>query len=136
MPPFRCNQPSPPVWAGALGVADPHHRRSRSRYAAGDFSCARRGRVPVVFTGSVLILVIAVLLVPWLHATDKKSLLSVGFLWLALTVAFEFTFGHFVFGPSWEGLASDYNFLKAGLLLIGMAVLLFAPVIAARVQGR
>jgi hypothetical protein len=57
----------------------------------------------------VLILAVAYSLVPWLHATEKRVLVLIGILWLVLTVAFEFSFGHFVFGRSWEGLASDYN---------------------------
>ncbi len=89
-----------------------------------------------VFTGSILIVVVAYLLVPWLHTTEKESLIFVGVLWLVLTVAFEFSFGHFVFGRSWEGLASDYNIFRGGFLLIGMAVLTFAPVIAVRMRGR
>ena len=96
----------------------------------GDF----RSRQIGVFSGSILILAVAYVLFPWLHTTDKRSLISVGVLWVVLTVAFEFSLGHFVFGRTWEGLASDYNFLQGGLLLIGMAVLLFAPLIAARVR--
>jgi len=58
--------------------------------------------------------------------------MMVGMLWLVLTVAFEFSFGHFVFGRSWNNLASDYDLLHGGLLPIGMVVLAFSPVIAAR----
>jgi hypothetical protein len=99
---------------------------------AGDF----RSRQIGVFTGSVLILAVAYLLVPWLKVSDKNSLVSIGVVWLVLTVAFEFSFGHFVFGRSWGDLASDYNIFRGGFLLIGMTVLLFAPVIAAWMRGR
>jgi hypothetical protein len=71
----------------------------------------------------------------WLHAAATKSLISVGVLWLVVTVSFEFSFGHFVFGRSWRDLASDYDPLQGGFLLIGMAVLTFAPVIAGRMRG-
>jgi hypothetical protein len=73
-----------------------------------------RSRQIGVFTGSILILAAAYLLVPWLHAANTKSLISVGALWVALTVAFEFTFGHWVFGRSWEDLASTTTFFGAG----------------------
>jgi hypothetical protein len=36
----------------------------------------------------------------------------VGLLWLALTVAFEFLFFHFVAGKPWEALLADYNLLR------------------------
>lgn len=97
----------------------------------GDF----RSRQIGVLTGSLLILAIAYLLVPWFQAAERKLLISVGVLWLVLTVAFEFTFGHFVFGRSWEGLASVYDLPHGGLLLIGMAVLMLSPLIASRLRA-
>ena len=94
-----------------------------------------RSRHIGVFTGSVLILLVAYLVVPWLHADKGRALISVGVLWLVLTVAFEFSFGHYVFRRSWGDVASDYDPFQGGFLLIGMAVLMFAPVIAARMRG-
>jgi hypothetical protein len=34
---------------------------------------------------------------------------AIGFLWLSLTVAFEFLFGHYLAGHSWSRLVQDYN---------------------------
>jgi hypothetical protein len=51
--------------------------------------------------------------------------LTIGFFWLALTVAFEFVFGHFVAGHTWARMLQDYNLLKGRvwlLLLIWVAV--------------
>jgi hypothetical protein len=39
----------------------------------------------------------------WMH---------VGLLWLALTVSFEFIFGHFVLGRTWDDLFAAYNILQ------------------------
>ena len=64
-----------------------------------------------------------------------SDLLGIGLLWLCLTLAFEFLFGHFVVGAAWERLAADYNLVKGGLLPIGMAVLTLAPLIAAKLRG-
>jgi len=55
---------------------------------------------------------------------------------VVLTVAFEFSFGHFVFRRSWGDLAVDYAILRDGLLPIGLVVLMFAPIIAARLRSR
>jgi hypothetical protein len=50
---------------------------------------------------------------------------TIGLLWLALTVAFEFLFGHYVIGHPWSRLLHDYN-LGAGrvwaLVLLWVAV--------------
>ncbi|MCY2954268.1 MAG: hypothetical protein NTU53_20225 [Planctomycetota bacterium] len=51
-------------------------------------------------TGSVLILPVTMSLIPILGASSTKGLLGIGLLWLALTVTFEFSFGHFVAGHS------------------------------------
>jgi len=94
-----------------------------------------RARQIGVFTGSVLIVLVACLFIRWLHARDTKSLILVGVLWLFLTTAFEFSFGHFVFRRSWRDLASDYDVRHGGLLGFGMLILLFSPLIANRLRG-
>ena len=88
-----------------------------------------------VFTGSIIILVIALAFVRWIGATRTTDLLAVGFLWLVLTLAFEVCFGRFVVGASWERLAADYNVLEGGLLPFGMLVLLLSPLIAGKLRG-
>ena len=96
----------------------------------GDF----RSRQIGVFTGSVLIFAVTYMLLPWLRTTETKALIGVGALWVMLTVAFELGFGHYVFGRSWMDLASDYDIRRGGFLLIGMAVMMLAPLIAARMR--
>ena len=88
-----------------------------------------------VFTGSVIVLAVALVFVRWISATRPAQLLTVGFLWLGLTLAFEVLFGRFVIGASWKRLAADYNVLEGGLLPFGMVVLLVSPLIAAKVRG-
>jgi hypothetical protein len=44
----------------------------------------------------------------WPPASSGQAL-AIGFAWLALTVAFEFIFGHFARGISWAELLGDYN---------------------------
>jgi len=94
-----------------------------------------RARLIGDFTEAILILAVAYVFIQWLNANNKRSLLQVGALWLVLTLILKFTFGHFVFGRSWVNLASDYNILGAGLLPIGLVILTFSPLIAARLHG-
>ena len=97
----------------------------------GEFRSSQIG----VFTGSVIILAIALAFVRWIGASRTTELLLVGFLWLVLTLAFEVAFGRFVVGASWERLAADYNVLEGGLLPFGMLVLLLSPLIAGKIRG-
>ena len=51
---------------------------------------------------------------------------AIGAAWLAMTIAFEFGFGHYVAGHSWQALMADYD-LSAGrvwsLFLLWVAAL-------------
>lgn len=97
----------------------------------GDFQ-ARQGSV---VTGSLLILLIAYLFIRWIRAETTRSLIVVGVVWLALTILFEVSLGHFVLGLSWERLASDYDISRGGLLPFGLIFLTLSPLIAARLRG-
>lgn len=88
-----------------------------------------------VFTGSIIILAIAVAFVRRIGTSRTSDLLAVGLLWLVLTLAFEVAFGRFVVGASWERLAADYNVLEGGLLPFGMLVLMLSPLIAGKLRG-
>lgn len=52
---------------------------------------------------------------------------SVGLLWLGLTVAFEFLFGHYVAGHAWSHLFQDYNLFAGRLWLLVLLWLTLAP---------
>ena len=120
------------VWL-ALIAAEILHGIARGIFLVphvGEFRSSQIG----VFTGSIIILVIALAFIRWIGASRTSDLLAVGFLWLGLTLAFEILFGRFVVGASWERLAADYNVLKGGLLPFGMLVLLLSPLIAAKLR--
>jgi hypothetical protein len=86
-------------------------------------------------TGSLLILTISTIFVRWLNATSLAQLISVGILWMLLTVVFEVSLGRWAFGYSWTQIAADYNLFQGRLMLIGLVILLFAPLIATKVRG-
>lgn len=97
----------------------------------GDF----RARQIAVFTGSAMILAIAVAAIRWIGAESVRQLIGVGLLWLGLTLGFELLLGRLVMGLSWERIASDYKLFEGGLLSIGLLVLTAAPLIAAKARG-
>jgi len=78
-------------------------------------------------SGIAVILALAALLRPWLGARDARSQLEVGLFWVVLTVAFEFLFGHYVSGQSFESLAADYDLTRGRLWPLVLAVVLAAP---------
>jgi hypothetical protein len=97
----------------------------------GDF----QSRQIAVFSGSILILIIACLFVRWMRTDTFRALASIGFVWLVLTLLFELGFGRFILHLPWHRLLEDYDIARGGLLLFGMIFLTLSPLIAARLRG-
>jgi hypothetical protein len=60
------------------------------------------------------------------------ELLVIGTVWLALTLLFEFGWGHFVMGRSWDELLVDYDLLKGRLWALVLLFTFLAPLIVGR----
>ncbi len=63
---------------------------------------------------------------------SDNELLVIGTMWLALTLLFEFGWGHFVMGRSWDELLVDYDILKGRLWVLVLMFTLLAPLITGR----
>ena len=50
-------------------------------------------------------------------------------------LTFEVGFGRLVFSVAWRRIAADFDFLKGGLLSIGMAALFVFPLLTAKLRG-
>jgi hypothetical protein len=76
-------------------------------------------RAHQVSTLTALILFTAYMaaLFAWRPTASLDQALAVGGLWFALTIAFEFLFGHYVGGQPWAHLLHDYD-LRAGRLWV------------------
>lgn len=92
-----------------------------------------RSRQIGVFSGSMLILLIASLTIRFIAPPTRQMAGLVGGVWVTLMVIFEFGLGRML-GRSWAGLLSDYDVSAGGLLLFGMLVLGLSPLIAARLR--
>ncbi|MCB1748852.1 MAG: hypothetical protein H6977_13070 [Gammaproteobacteria bacterium] len=79
---------------------------------------------------STLLAATAVGIVGWLlqrgwPLADVGVALRVGLAWLVMTIAFEFGFGHYVAGHSWQRLWADYDLRRGrvwGLFLAWLAL--------------
>lgn len=49
---------------------------------------------------------------------SKKESILLGLSWASMTIAFEFIFGHYVAGNSWEILLHDYNLFEGRLWVL------------------
>jgi len=81
-------------------------------------------------------LTVAYLFVTWIGSKTSGTLISVGVIWLGLTVLFELGLGRLVLGYSRERLFEEYDLSKGGLLLPALAFLALSPVIAMKFHSR
>jgi len=88
-----------------------------------------------VASAAIGIAIILLVTMPFLrHARDRSTgaLARVSVIWLVLTVAFEFLFGHYVDGKSWTELAEHYAIWRGKLWPLVLASLVLAPFIWGR----
>jgi len=57
----------------------------------------------------------------------KTDLLLIGAFWLIITIIFEFGFGHYVMGHSWNHLLADYNIFKGRMWSLVLLTTFAAP---------
>lgn len=66
---------------------------------------------------------------------SRTQAIAIGCIWLALTVGFEFIFGHYIAGHSWSKLLADYNILAGRLWSIVLIWVTVAPLLFYRLLG-
>lgn len=98
----------------------------------GDFPARRIA----VFTGMFLIFLITYFFIRWINAPSVKSLFGIGFIWVFLTVLFEFGLGVFVLNYSWERMFEDYDLSRGGLMGLGLLFMFFAPFFAEKLREK
>ena len=92
-----------------------------------------RARQLGVAVGCALILLIASATARWMGAVTRRIQLVVGVYWAALTLTFEVLLGRAI-GASWSRIFADYDPTHGGLMILGLAFLVFAPLLAARLR--
>jgi hypothetical protein len=78
---------------------------------------------------STLVVAAAWLLLPWIRPSTGRDAWFIGCLWLALTLAFEFLAGHYLFKMPWDRLLADYNMAQGRIWVLVLVTTLLAPVL-------
>ncbi len=71
----------------------------------------------------------------WVPIESAMQAAQIGTLWLAMTVLFEFGFGHFAAGHSWAELLHDYNLFKGRLWVLVLIWIALAPYVCFRLRS-
>ena len=90
------------------------------------------GRLASVALLSAIVIVVARFTMAWIGPASRRGASGVGALWLALTLAFEFGAGHFLFGKPWPELFADYNVARGRLWVVVLLTVVLAPVYSVR----
>jgi len=99
-----------------------------------NFTLARALLLPVglAYTFAIAYIFLRNTKVPY----KRSDTIEIGFLWLLLTMAFEFTFGSLVMGNSLSALIADYNIFAGRTWPFFLLGLLLSPIIAGKVIRR
>ena len=81
---------------------------------------------------AALILVATRVMMPWLALTGRGAPWGVGAAWLALTLAFEFGAGRYLFRRSWPQLLTDYDLSQGRIWIVIPVTTLVAPWLMSR----
>lgn len=82
----------------------------------------------VALSGGIVL--IAWLSLRWIAPLSIGDAWTIGVMWLAMTLAFEFIAGHYLFRTPWETLLADYDLLAGRLWVLVLIATLIAPAIA------
>ena len=94
------------------------------------------GHVVSTLLLSAVVLVGSWFAVPWVRPDSAGEAWMVGGLWLALVLAFEFLFGHYVFRNPWSKLLADYDVAHGRIWPLVLVVTLVAPPLVRLLRSR
>lgn len=122
------------AWVGApvLAIINGGARESLYADAVGDEAAH------AISTGTLLVLLggyMWLLQRRWPLESEREAL-SVGGIWAALAIAFEFGFGHWVEGDSWTTLLANYDVTAGKVWILVPAGLVVGPEVARRLTAR
>ena len=67
---------------------------------------------------------------------SAQQAMMIGIVWLGLTIAFEFLFGHYVAGHAWRRLFHDYNLFAGRVWVVVLIWMTVAPYVFFRITNR
>ena len=86
-------------------------------------------------TACILVAVYVWVLSNYLGIQSAGQAIGIGLMWLIMTVAFEFGFGHFIVGDPWSRLLHDYNVLHGRVWSLFVLWIAVAPYVFYEIKG-
>lgn len=83
----------------------------------------------------LLIFLLVLIGIRWVDPRSPGDTVQIGFMWVVLTLCFEFGFGRFVAHKPWPELFSDYNVAAGRIWILVLITTFAAPYLTARLRG-
>jgi hypothetical protein len=93
------------------------------------------GRAVSTLALSVFIIILTWISIAWITPRSVPQAWAVGVIWVALTLAFEFLAGHYLFHHPWSRLLEDYNVLRGRIWILVLVTTLVSPRICAGLRN-
>jgi hypothetical protein len=124
------------VWLllAVVGIANGIVRESTYGKVLSDLAAHQLSTVTAILASGVTVWLVHRV---WPIETAAQAWL-IGGLWLAATIIFEFGFGHYIVGHTWQRLFADYNLFAGrvwGLFLLWVLVMPYAIFTLANSNG-
>ena len=127
----RCDAGSSPGWVPRPRDRQRGGSRVRVQGSGRRVGCHQISVAPLI---TLLGLYFWILQRRWPLATTRDAL-SVGAVWVTLSVLFEFGFGHYVEGDSWSDLFETYNVAEGNIWILILLWIAVGPAIARAVAA-
>ena len=121
------------VWFGILVLAN-INGALRELWLNVEFGPAT-GHIISTLTLCAFVLIVTWATIGWVAPATLVQAAAVGGLWVALTLAFEFLVGHYIFGAPWSRLLADYDVAAGRIWPLVLVVTGLAPLIMVRGRG-
>ncbi|NJL98045.1 MAG: hypothetical protein HC924_04085 [Synechococcaceae cyanobacterium SM2_3_2] len=95
----------------------------------------KRARLLSFGLGSLVIMSLAWVFVPWIAPSSIPESIGIGSLWLVLMVAFDLLVGRLAFHYSWPRILRDFDIRLGNLLSFGMALIWVIPTVVFLVRS-
>lgn len=82
-----------------------------------------------------IVFLLTSLTIAWIGPRSPRDAWVIGGIWVALTLAFEFLAGHYLFANPWSELLADYNVFRGRIWILAVISILIAPRLCARARG-
>ncbi len=93
------------------------------------------GRALSTLALSTFIVIVTWFSIGWIAPRSVQQAWAVGVMWVALTLAFEFLAGHYLFHNPWSRLLEDYDVLRGRIWILVLVVTLASPRLCAGLRN-